>query len=224
MHKYLYRFRNAIEAELEYRSNMVSRSLVTLLKVASFFVLWLFIFKSTDSIGGLSFDQTLLYYSLIPLVGLITMASVDTIGKDISTGFISNLLLKPYRLWVGAFLDSFAIKLVSLIAVGPFYLIIVSLLLVHFKTPINWGLMGVAVLIAFSAYILNFFIEIGVNLSAFWLEEVWAFRHARNIIFGILGGLSFPFDFLSQNVRNVFELLPFKILSDWLYGEYFSIC
>jgi ABC-2 type transport system permease protein len=53
-------------------------------------------------------------------------------------------------------------------------------------------------------------LDLLIAFWAFWTDNVWAFKHIKIILFGILGGVTFPLDFLSGGLAAVARFLPFQ--------------
>ncbi len=212
MRKYLSVFNNYVAVSLEYRSNIVGLIISELIGMGMVLTLWIAVYRTEQEIGGYSLSQTVLYYVLVPFVGFVTSVKIaEVLGREIKDGLLSAYLLKPYRLWVVSFIRSSAEKLYTLSLLSPVYLVLLVVVLGVFREGlVTWHLFVLGMAIALVAYVLHFFLDFGIAGLAFWTDDVWAFRHFKFIILGILGGLSFPFEFVPDHWRVVLELFPFQ--------------
>lgn len=213
MKKYLQLFKNYLETSLEYRANLVTLIINQLISTASILFLWFAVYRANDEVQGFTFDKALLYYILVPLFGYITQIYISSIlSKEIRTGDLSKYLLKPYKIWLVAFIRSLAAKIHILILILPIYTVIIALYFSHIDFSLNIISILFAIIIAVAALLLNAIIDFVISWLAFWFDDVWAFEHLKFILFSVLGGVSIPFDFLSDQLRSIFEFLPFKFL------------
>ncbi len=214
MRKYLAIFKAGLSNTLIYRSEMVGNLILELMFASSIVFLWLSVYDVNDTIGGYTLNQTIFYYLLVPFVGFIIHTNVSyVIGYDIRHGKLSGYLVKPYKIWAGAFASAVAQKINFLAMTLPLYMIALVLYIVLTKdTALGLANIAVAFLITVLAFILHFTIDIALAWLAFWYDDVWAFSHFKDILFAVFGGVMFPFSFLPTNVRVIFELLPFKYM------------
>lgn len=183
-----------------------------ILPILGAMILWNALFQSNSHIGSLNFSQTIAYYILLPLVGSLTKSQVvEWLGKDIKDGLMSNRLLKPYNIWTGILMNELASKFNRLFIVIPIYVILFFVAYIN-HVMFSFSISGffIMLLIITLGFALQFIMDKALVSLAFWLDEIWFLSHAKDIIFGIFGGILFPFDFLPNNLRIVFELLPFK--------------
>ncbi|MDP2918057.1 MAG: ABC-2 family transporter protein [bacterium] len=214
MRKYWGLFKNYFAGGLEYRSNLIGLVLMQLIGVGTVLFLWLAAFRSQNSIAGFSLPQVALYYLLVPLVGFITQAQLSgQMGFEIKDGIFSNYLLKPYNIGFASLMRALGEKANQLMILLPLYFLLISAI------SAIWGGIGLtargmiaAAVIAIAGFFLHFIFDLTLCWLAFWMGDIWSFQHFKTIIFGILAGVSFPFEFLPQQLRSLFEILPFKFL------------
>ncbi|HET8670371.1 MAG TPA: ABC-2 family transporter protein [Candidatus Saccharimonadales bacterium] len=213
MKKYTSLFATNFASAIEYRANLFSILLLEAISVSSVLILWVAVYRSQDSVAGYNFNDAITYYLMVPIVGFVTQVVLsDKLASEIRTGFFSNYLLKPLRFWQAAFMSVLATKVNYLILVSPVIaavlIYVISKGLIHI-TPI--ALLS-ALLIALLAFVFHFALDLAISFAAFWLDDVWAFTHIKNITFSILGGLSFPLDFVTGPLKALFTFLPFQYL------------
>ena len=186
--------------------------LFEIIDVTAVLILWTFVFQNRNDINGMTFDQILLYYIFTPFIGIFTSVNIsDGLGNDIKYGQLSINLLEPFQIWLGRLCNAIAVKLFNLIFIAPIYFLVIIFYLATTQNPII-SIKGIffSLILIVLAFILHFFLDLALGFTAFWIDDVWAFRHVKDIFFGIFGGQTFPLDFLAQNLKRVFEFLPFK--------------
>lgn len=214
MRKYLGILKNSFSSALEYRSNLAGLVLGQLVGMGVIVVLWLSVYQTEEQVGGFSLAQTVHYYVLVPFIGMVTSVKLsELLGQEIKDGLLSTHLIKPYNLWANAFMRALSVKIYTLAVIGPLYVLLLVLLFYLFDQSILtfWGVV-VGTTIALFGFLLHYFLDIGISWLAFWTDDIWAFKHFKSVILGILGGVSFPFEFLPSHLQVLFDLLPFKYL------------
>ena len=214
MRKYLMLFQNYYATNLEYRTNLITLILWELIGIGTVAILWLSIYRTNSEIGGLNFSHTISYYLLVPLLGFIThVHDSNRLGREIRKGQLSSQLIKPYKIWFASLMYTIAEKINFLTFIFPLYILILIWLNNYFEVGLfTVNSIFTALIIAILGFILHYVIDLSLTWLTFWVDEIWAFRHFKNVVLGILGGVSFPFDFVPQQFRNIIELFPFKFL------------
>lgn len=150
----------------------------------------------------------------MPFVGGLTGVSLsDGFGEDIRTGFFSNQLIKPYKIWITAFTREFAYKLQYLLAVGPVYILaIIGIFSFYYSSTINPTSIFLALLFVIFGFLFHIIFDLAISWCAFWTTDVWCFKHIKKIFFSVCGGRRFPIDFFSGSLLLAMEIMPFKFI------------
>lgn len=203
-----------MQASLAYRAGIISNILYEGIAAAAIMILWVAIFRDQSKIGPYNFQTLLIYFLFMPFVGGLTSASLsEWFGDNIRTGFFSNQLIKPYKIWITAFMREFAFKIQYVFAIGPIYVFIAIGMLMYFNSLV-FSLTGVIFALLFSllGFIFHIIFDMSLTWLAFWTTEIWWFKHLKKILFSVFGGRRFPIDFFSGNLLFVAEIMPFKFI------------
>ena len=213
MNKYKSLFLVQLTSSLEYRASLVSTVLQETVSVISVVLLWLAIYQSQNSVAGYSFANAITYYLLVPVVGFMTQVVLsDKLGQEIKNGFFSNYLLRPARFWLASFMGVLAGKLGYLVLVSPVVVGIIAYLQLSGAIRLSLATLLPALCVVVLAFVFHFILDLALSFSAFWFDDVWAFWHIKNILFSVLGGVSFPLEFISGPFRALLNALPFQYL------------
>lgn len=213
MKKYSSLFATYFASAITYRANLFSTLILEAISVSSVLVLWLAVYRTQSHVAGYDFSAAITYYLVIPVIGFITQVTLsDQLSREIRSGFFSNYLLKPLRFWQASFTGVLATKLNYLLLVSPIILSVLIYLDVSGLVTLTPSAVLSALVMAMLAFVFHFVLDLAISFGAFWLDDVWAFMHVKNILFSILGGLSFPLDFVSGPLKAVFGFLPFQYL------------
>ncbi len=200
-------------SSVEYRASLVGTVLQALVSAASIVLLWLAIYRSQSSVAGYTLANAMAYYLLIPVIGFMTQVVLsDRLGQEIKNGFFSNYLLRPARFWLAAFMGVLAGKLSYLLLVSPVVIGILAYLILNGAIHVSTPTILPAICVVILAFIFHFVLDLALSFCAFWFDDVWAFWHIKNILFSVLGGVSFPLDFMGGPLRSLLDALPFQYL------------
>jgi len=214
MRKYIGIFKNYLATSLEYRTNFFGTILNEIVSIIVVVILWISVFRTNGTIAGYTFSDTILYYFLAPLVGFISHTQIaQVIGDDVKDGSLSNKLVKPIRVWPYYFFQALAGKVSTIVTIVPLYLLILVIGTKILGTdPIQFIPLLFGFFFGLFGFLLNFVIDLSLGSLAFFLHDIWWFKHFKAFIIGILAGISFPLDFIPEAIRNVVLLLPFKFM------------
>ena len=197
----------------EYRGAFFVWIVSEVASVSSLLFLWLAVFRSQDTLGSYNLSTFVAYYLVVPFVGSISHVFVsDTLPKRIKDGDISKDLLRPYSLTAALFIEHLGVRVNQLLFKIPFFIILSFLLLqvFHYRLEAPFVLLGI--LSSLFSLVVLFFLDLLLSLASFWMDDVWALSHFRNVLLLVLGGQSFPLDLLPSRIKDVVDLLPFKFV------------
>lgn len=211
MKKYLHLFASYFSVALEYRSNLIGVFVLELVSISSMIILWTAVYRTQSLVAGYTFHEAVIYYVLIPLVAFITHVDIsEKLAKEIRMGTFSNYLLKPYTFWVAAFMEALAQKINYLFLVSPVAVVVLGFLFIKSYLVFSVSQLLSVLFIAALAFLLHFVLDLLIAFWAFWTDNVWAFKHIKIILFGIVGGAGFPLDFLPGHLGAIAHFLPFQ--------------
>jgi ABC-2 type transport system permease protein len=215
MRKYAKVFNLSWQGEFTYRLSFVLWRVRNVLRFLMTFFLWKGIFVTNQNVFGYSQPELLTYVFLVLVVQSIVLSapSADKIGAEISSGDISNYLVKPVsylKYWFTRDLSSKFLNLsFALVEVGLLWI----LLRPNIQLPpslISW--IGF-VLICGMAVLIYFFVNVVTKLISFWTpENTWGMTFLTLVMIEILGGSIFPLDVLPHWAQNLLQLTPFPYL------------
>lgn len=215
MNKYFAVFRLAWQNEFVYRVNFLlwrSRNIVRFLMT---YFLWSGIFSTNSLVYGYSQQVMTTYIFMVLIVGTLIIASPssDSIGGEISTGDLSNYLVKPIGYLKFWFARDLASKLLNV-------------LFAIFELSVAWFLLRPTLWIPTNpltiiAFILSVSIGIGLyyllntlsRFLTFWSpENSFGLSFLLLVFVEILSGWIFPLDILPAWLFKTLQLTPFPYL------------
>jgi len=212
--KYWAIFQTTLINSLAYPGELVGRSLTILPFMWIFYQLWRVTFAATgtDSINGLTLQDTLWYLMMAETIELSRPRIARTVAENVKDGSIAYLLNKPYDFMLYQFSFGMGETIFRAILTALFGGTVIWWLVGPPPDLHNWPLAFVAVL---GAWILNFCVQGLIGLAAFVSEEVAPYEWIYQKFAFVFGGLLIPLDFYPGWLQTIAHALPFPSM---LYG------
>lgn len=175
------------------------------------YYLWRSIYRYSDTIRGLTFNETFLYVGLGSAVFILLKTYADWyIHYEIREGLIANYLTKPldfqlYNLFanLGALLMNLtAITLPTVLMLGFVFRVKVTYGPGIFLFPIS----------LFLAFLISFSIDYAIGLMGFYSESVWGLSTTKEILVTVFSGALIPLQFFPEAMQRVLFWLPFQAI------------
>jgi len=219
LHKYTTIARVSLINAFQYPGAVVGGVVFYVVILFVFFSLWRVIYRQ-QTVAGLTLPQMMWYLCASELVAYGCRTGVfGQMNEDVKTGAVAYQLGRPYHYVayqfanaLGGMMFGFALyaslgTALALIFVGPlpgFRAAVLPLLLVSFA-------LGVTT---------NFFLQMGLGLTAFRLEENAAFYWIYSKLILMLG-VFMPVDILPLGLQRVVKCLPFSYVA-WVPARLFA--
>lgn len=213
--KYIEVFKVTLLSKLAYAYDVVFRQLFLVIIMYVFAQLWqaTYSWEGTADISGFTMRQMIWYLALAESMVMGMPAVGRSIDEEVKSGSLAYSLSKPYNYALfhyAGYLGEATFRFVlNLIIAGS----------------VTWALVGPPMFSPLSAvggllcviagFAIDFGVQFGIGLTAFWVEDTWAFRFLYTRIVMVLGGMMIPLDLLPDAVRRVAQLLPTSLI---VYG------
>jgi len=187
---------------------MISASITNIIYIIITYYLWRAIYAGTETLNGLSFEQSFLYLSLASTFFSVFKTFVDQgMSRTIVTGEIANYLLKPIEHQAFMMADN-----LGRIATNILFIVIPAFALVNgvIGIPIHLN-MGILVFIpsVILAYKISFLIDYLVGCIAFYTESIWGIFTVKDSLIMVLSGVAIPFAFFPEELQEMLTWSPF---------------
>jgi len=175
------------------------------------YYLWKSIYRYSDTIRGLTFNETFIYVALGSAIFILLKTYADWfIHYEIREGIIANYLTKPLDFQVYNLFASLGSLLMNLTAVTlPTALVMIFVFKVKIAFGIGLFLFPISSLLAF---LISFSIDYFIGLLGFYSESVWGFSTTKEIIVTVFSGALIPLQFFPEALQKVLLWLPFQAI------------
>lgn len=215
MRKYWQVFKISLEQELAYRSRFVVDRLRNVLQLFLIFFLWDSVFMDPSRVVfGYDKARILTYvFGLLIIRPIVSQARSVDIAGDVSSGRLTNYLLKPldfFGYWFTRDVSSKSIHTVfALIEALVLYWLLAPTLFIQ-TDPIRLVLFVISLLIAMGL----FFVLLSIfNMFPIWHpEQAWGPTFLLIMFVEFLGGGLFPIDVLPGYVQKIINSTPFPYI------------
>jgi len=175
------------------------------------YYLWKSIYHYSDTIRGLTFNETFLYIGLGSAIFILLKTYADwIIHYEIREGAIAMYLTKPIDFQLYALFANLGSLLMNLTAITiPTALIMIFVFKVKFVIGPGLFLFPFSLLLAF---LVSFSIDYFIGLLGFYSESVWGLSTTKEIIVTVFSGALIPLQFFPEAIQKVLFWLPFQAI------------
>jgi ABC-2 type transport system permease protein len=175
------------------------------------YYLWKSIYRYSDVIRGLTFNETFLYVGLGSAIFILLKTYADwIIHYEIREGAIATYLTKPMDFQIYALFANLGSLLMNLTAISIPTALVMAFI---FKVKVAFGpglfLFPIGLLLAF---LISFSIDYFIGLLGFYSESVWGLSITKEIFVTVFSGALIPLQFFPDAIRNVLLWLPFHAI------------
>ena len=175
------------------------------------YYLWKSIYSYSDTIRGLTFNETFIYVALGSASFILLKTYADWyIHYEIREGIIANYLTKPMDFQIYNLFANFGSLLMNLTAITiPTALVMIFVFKVKISFGIGLFLFPISLLLAF---LISFSIDYFIGLIGFYSESVWGFSTTKEILVTVFSGALIPLQFFPDAIQKVLYWLPFQAI------------
>lgn len=209
MTTYLAYFKMSFKQNTIYRVEWLIGILNTCIQIFISIAIWRALYGGRSSVSGVNFSVIATNFIISQGLSNVFYTNDSAIQRKLRDGSIANELLKPidYRkILLANNLGEIVFKLVSNF--------LPSLIITAFAIGIIPPAGVVEVILYICSMILGFAvlwsISLIVQMSAFWIMNVWSISTIKNVLINVLAGASLPLWFMPEAVLRIIEYTPFE--------------
>ena len=211
MRSYLPIARGTFMVGLVYRFGFLFTILGNIVYLGVAYYLWRSIYRYSDVIRGLTFNETFLYIGLGSAVFILLKTYADWyIHYEIREGIIANYLTKPMDFQLYVLFANLGSLLMNLTAITVPTALMLGLVF-HVKVAYGPGLFlfPISLLLAF---LISLSIDYFIGLMGFYSESVWGLSTTKEILVTVFSGALIPLPFFPEAMQKVLYWLPFQAI------------
>lgn len=205
-----------------YRSHMAVSILIGPVYFLVQYFIWQAIFSARETLNGFTLEQMLAYYGVMAVTTYLTFDFADwNLQMLIRTGKYVTFVLRPVSHRFYALAQKIGHR-----TLGFFleFLPVFLIFLFVFRIDLKPASVGWAVLSVLLGFLMTFFVNYCIGLTAFWLVNAAGVRRMFLMIRDLTAGVFLPLTFFPDIVQKVLFVLPFQFMQYvpvrvWI-GEY----
>lgn len=203
-------FKTSLAVQFQYRAAMFIWLIGGIVEPLMYMVVWSTVARQQGgSVGSFTAGDFAAYYIMMMLVNHVTFSWIMwEYDYRIRTGEFSTVLLKPIHPIHSDIADNLGYKVLTLMV----YLPAVALLVWFFQPTWNfvgWALVA-ALPVLIGAFVMRFFLEWSLAMSAFWTTRVGAVNQVYFVLLLFFSGRLAPLELFPQPVQTLAAILPFR--------------
>lgn len=175
------------------------------------YFIWTAVYGGHDSLNGMELRQMLTYFGATALIGYLTMDFADwNLQMLVHTGKFLTFALRPIHHRFFAFSQKLGHRSLGfLFEFLPCFFIFQFL----FKIDMIPGYMGWTLLSILLAFLMNFYVNYSIGLSAFWLIQSSGIRRVFQALSSVFSGALIPLVFFPDILQKLLFFLPFQYIT-----------
>ena len=175
------------------------------------YFIWTAVYGSNPSINGIELDQMLRYFGASALIGYLTMDFADwNLQMLVRTGKFLTFALRPLNHRFFAFSQKCGHRVLGFIfEFIPCLLIFTILFGINLMPPQPfWAVISIIL-----AFLMNFFVNYTIGLTAFWFTQAEGIRQVFLLLASVFSGSLIPLVFFPQWMQYALFFLPFQYVA-----------
>ena len=174
------------------------------------YFIWTSVYGGQDALHGMELQQMLTYFGATALIGYLTMDFADwNLQMLVRTGKFLTFALRPIHHRYFAFSQKLGHRILGFfVEFLPCFLIFQFIFKINMIPPnIGWSLLSI-----FFAFLMNFYVNYCIGLTAFWLVQSSGVRRVFQALAGVFSGGLIPLLFFPEFIQKALFFLPFQQL------------
>jgi ABC-2 type transport system permease protein len=173
--------------------------------------IWNAIYKTQETVTGLTLNQMLVYFGIAAVINYLTYDSSDMdLQMLIRTGKFITFMLRPVTHSHFAFCQKIGHRLLALwVEFVPVFLLFLFIFKINL-VPANllWATASIAL-----SFILVFLTNYCIGITGFWLTKTEGLRRAFLVLRDICAGTFVPLTLFPDLMQKVLFFLPFQFIT-----------
>jgi len=196
---------------LVYRFGFLFAIVGNLVYLGVAYYLWKSIYRYSETLRGLTFNETFLYVGLGSAIFILLKTYADwIIHYEIREGAIATYLTKPIDFQIYALFANLGSMLMNVTVLTiPTSLIMTLIFKVKFAFGPGLFLFPISLLLAF---LVSFSIDYFIGIMGFYTESVWGLSATKEIIVTVFSGALIPLQFFPEAIQKALYWLPFQAI------------
>jgi ABC-2 type transport system permease protein len=182
-----------------------------LIYIAILYFLWKAVYGASETLHGMSFNQTFLFLTLAGSIIILFQTNADRIisWRILSGGIVIDLT-KPLDFQLQSLAHQFGTVLFNGLVITIPSMIVV-LLLVPSEIPVGLNIPFFLVSLL-GAYTLSYMLDFMIGLLAFYTESLWGISATKDVLTSFLAGALVPLAFFPESMQQILGMLPFQAI------------
>ncbi|HEX3077501.1 MAG TPA: ABC-2 family transporter protein [Lachnospiraceae bacterium] len=175
------------------------------------YFIWNAVYGGQGSLNGMELNQMLTYFGATALIGYLIMDFADwNLQMLVRTGKFLTFALRPINHRFFALSQKLGHRLL-----GFFFEFLPCFLIFEFifkidMVPKNIGFTLLSILLAF---LMNFYVNYCIGLTAFWLVQSAGIRRVFQVLASVFSGALIPLVFFPKSLQFILFFLPFQYIT-----------
>ncbi len=208
MSKYIYQIYLSFKSNFVYRFDLIISIINTILQIFIYCLIWKALYQFQENVDGISYSMVVTNFVIgLALINSYNISDFE-IQNKLKDGTIGNELLKPasYKWMIlSKNLGNIFFKLL----VNFLPAIIISIIFLPIAPPVNITAFLLFLFSLILGFLVYFSISLIIQMTAFWIFNVWSMSTIKNVFVNLLSGSLIPIWFMPNSLVSILQYTPF---------------
>jgi ABC-2 type transport system permease protein len=211
MKGYISYIKNGFMDNTAHKMHVLVAVLSNVIYMMILYFLWKSIYSGKESIGGMTFSQTMIYMTVVTaLAGLFQTYTENYISCRILFGSIIVDMIKPIDFQMQVFCRGLGTMIFNFSVISvPVVVLSIVVFQLHYVIGVNCIFAFIAII---NAIVLCSILDFTVGLVSFYTESIWGITVIKEVLVATLAGVYVPLEFYPEKIRNMINILPFRAI------------
>lgn len=211
MRSFIAYFKISFKSNTVYRFQFLLGILGTYIQIFVYCAIWKALYANNNEVNGITY--TMVTTNFVLALAMSNSFSIDdfAIAKRLRDGSIATEMLKPIDLRINLLASNLG---------EIFFKLLVNFLPAVLISKIFIGILPPAGIKSFLGFLLSMVfgfsilwsISTIVQMTSFWIVNVWSVSTIKNVFINVLSGAMLPLWFMPQTLRKVISFTPFETI------------
>ena len=181
------------------------------MQILIFWSIYKVLYAGSESVQGISFSMLTTNFVLMFGLNRAFCFNDQFVNRKVRDGSIANELLRPISFLGRMFAESLGDVMYSLVF-QFFPVLVVATLVVGIEPPKNPAAFFLFIISVIIGFLILWSLSTLVQMSSFWIVNVWSLSTIKNVVVNVLSGALFPLWFFPEKLKFLIDYTPFSLV------------
>lgn len=199
----------AFKSNTIYRVDFLFSIIGTCVNIFIYCAIWKALYGDNIAVNSVSYEMVTTNFILSLAMSSVFLTNDFAIQQKLWDGSISTDMVRPIDLRISILardLGNIFFKLITHFTLS----VIISIVFIGMLPPKSFVCLLLYVVGMILGFCVLWALSVIVQMSAFWIINVWSISTIKNVVVNVLSGIMIPLCFLPDTLRKIISFTPFE--------------